>query len=49
MLIIKPAPGARYQNVVAALDEALINDLKHYTLVELDRDEKQALQQLGIQ
>lgn len=49
MLIIKPAPGARYQNVVAAFDEALINDLKHYTLLELDRDEKLALQQLRIQ
>ena len=49
MLIIKPSANADYQNVVSALDEVLINDLKHYALVEEDAFEKQTLQKLGIQ
>ena len=48
MLIIKPAVDARYQNVVAALDEVLINDLKHYAFVDLDPAEKESLAKLGI-
>jgi hypothetical protein len=48
MLIIKPAVDARYQNVVAALDEVLINDLKHYAFVDLDPAEKENLVKLGI-
>jgi len=48
MLIIKPAVDARYQNVVAALDEVLINDLKHYAFVDLDVVEKSTLKKLGI-
>jgi biopolymer transport protein ExbD len=48
MLIIKPAMDARYQNVVAALDEVLINDLKHYAFVDLDPVEKETLAKLGI-
>jgi biopolymer transport protein ExbD len=48
ILIIKPAIDARYQNVVAALDEVLINDLKHYSFVDLDLSEKEMLVKLGI-
>jgi biopolymer transport protein ExbD len=48
MLIIKPSAEASYKEVVAALDEVLINDLKHYALVDLDLAEKQALQKLFI-
>ena len=48
MLIIKPAIDARYQNVVAALDEVLINDLKHYSFVDLDPFEKETLVKMGV-
>ncbi len=48
MLIIKPAMDARYQNVVAALDEVLINDVKHFAFIDLDLAEKQTLDRLGI-
>ena len=48
MMIIKPSIDANYQNVVHALDEALINDLKHYALVDLDPAEKDILTKLGI-
>ena len=45
----KAIANADYQNVVAALDEVLLNDLKHYALVDEDQFEKQTLQKLGIQ
>lgn len=48
MLIIKPAVDASYQNVVAALDQVLINDLKHYAFVDLDAAEKESMIRLGI-
>lgn len=48
MLIIKPTADARYQNIVAVLDEVLINDLKHYAFVELEPIEKETLNKLGI-
>jgi biopolymer transport protein ExbD len=48
MLIIKPAVDARYRNVVAALDEVLINDLKHYAFVDLDPAEKESMVKLGV-
>ena len=34
MLIIKPTSGSVYKNVVDALDEAVINDVKKYAVVE---------------
>src|SRR5450432_2215128 len=46
MLIIKPAMDARYQNIVRALDEVLINDLKHYAFVDLEPAEKESLVKL---
>ena len=36
MLIIKPSAGTNYQNIIHALDEALINNLKHYTMTDLN-------------
>jgi len=48
-LIIKPAIDASYQNVVNALDEVLINNVKHYAFVDLDQAEKEALLKIGIQ
>src|SRR5450432_122187 len=48
MLIIKPTMDARYQNIVAALDEVLINDLKHYAFVDIEPVEKETMQHLGI-
>jgi biopolymer transport protein ExbD len=44
MLIIKPSVEANYKDIVATLDEVLINDVKHYALVDLDTAEKQVLQ-----
>ena len=34
MLLVKPTSGSVYKNVVDALDEALINDVKKYAIVE---------------
>lgn len=48
ILIIKPSPEASYQNIAAALDEVLINALKHYSLVDLDPSEKLTMEKLGI-
>src|SRR5215210_538955 len=40
MLIIKPADGSKYENVVNTLDEVLINDVFHYAIVDISREEK---------
>jgi len=42
MLMIKPAPESNYQNVVSALDEALINDVKRYAILDITPEEKEA-------
>ena len=34
MLLIKPTSLSEYKNVVDALDEALINDVRRYAIVE---------------
>ena len=34
MLLIKPTSGAVYKNVIDALDEVVINDVKKYAIVE---------------
>lgn len=45
MLMIKPAPESNYQNVVNALDEALINDVKHYAIMDETDVEKEVIAQ----
>lgn len=39
MLLIKATSGASYKNVINALDEALINDVKKYALVKPEPQE----------
>jgi biopolymer transport protein ExbD len=41
MLMIKPSPESNYENVVNALDEALINDVKRYAIVDITPGEKE--------
>lgn len=43
MVLIKPSANARYQNVIDALDEMLINDVRKYAIVSLTREEEIAL------
>lgn len=40
MIMIKPTHESNYQNVVNVLDEMLINDVKHYAVVDLAPVEK---------
>ena len=40
VVLIKPMTTASYQNVVAALDEMQINNVKHYALVDATPGEK---------
>ena len=39
MLLIKPTSKANYKNVVDALDEVMINDVRKYAIVEPGNDE----------
>ena len=39
MLLIKPGDGATYKNVIDALDEVLINDVKKYAILDPDKKE----------
>ena len=39
MLLIKPTSGSLYKNVIDALDEAVINDVRKYAIVEPANDE----------
>jgi len=39
MLLIKPTPGSVYKNVIDALGEAVINDLRKYAIVEPANEE----------
>jgi biopolymer transport protein ExbD len=34
MLLVKPSPGAEYKNVIDALDEVMINNIKKYAIIE---------------
>lgn len=44
MLIIKPGPESTYKNVIDALDEALINNVKKYAIIKCDEIETRYLQ-----
>ena len=48
MLIIKPSEASIYKNIVVLLDEVLISDLKHYSLVDISSDEKKWLGQMAL-
>jgi biopolymer transport protein ExbD len=48
VLIIKPASVASYQNITDALDEVLINALKHYSLVDIDIVEVNELKKMSL-
>ena len=39
MLLIKPTPGSVYKNVIDALDEAVINDVRKYAIIEPTNEE----------
>ena len=39
MLLIKPTSGSVYKNVIDALDEAVINDVRKYAIVEPNNEE----------
>jgi len=39
MLLIKPTSKANYKNVVDAMDEAVINDVKKYAIIEPEKAE----------
>jgi hypothetical protein len=39
MLLIKPTPGSVYKNVIDALDEVVINDVRKYAIVEPANEE----------
>jgi biopolymer transport protein ExbD len=45
MLMIKPSPESNYENVVNALDEALINDVKRYAIVDITPEETNVITQ----
>ncbi len=48
MLLIKPTADANYHNIVDLLDEARINDVPHYAIVEVTSEEKNMLQEKKI-
>jgi biopolymer transport protein ExbD len=39
MLMVKPTPESNYQHLVNVLDEVLINDVKHYAIMDLTPEE----------
>lgn len=43
VILIKPTSDASYRNVLAVLDEMLINDVKRYMLLDPSTEEKEAL------
>jgi len=51
MLIIKPTSSSVYKNVIDALDEVMINDVKKYAIVEPEKEELDYLKHIraGVQ
>jgi biopolymer transport protein ExbD len=45
MLMIKPSAESNYENVVNVLDEVMINDVKHYAIMDLTASEKDVIAQ----
>jgi hypothetical protein len=40
MLMVKPTPESNYQQLINVLDEVLINEVKHYAIMDLTPEEK---------
>ena len=47
-LIIKPTEFAIYKSIIGVFDEVLINDLQHYSFVDLSPDEKTWLEEMKL-
>ena len=47
-LIIKPTREAEFRSIVGVLDEILINDLEHYTIVDLEKEDVTMLDKLSL-
>jgi biopolymer transport protein ExbD len=45
MLMIKPTPESNYQHLVNVLDEVLINEVKHYAIMDVTDFEKEVITQ----
>ena len=45
VVLIKPAPGSSYKNVISALDEMLINGVSRYVITDLENEEITLLEQ----
>lgn len=45
MLMIKPTPESNYQHLVNVLDEVLINEVKHYAVMDVTDFEKEVITQ----
>lgn len=48
ILIIKPSDESNYKNLVDIMDEVLINNVTHYSVVDLHETEKIAMSNLSI-
>lgn len=48
MLLIKPTSASVYKNVIDALDEIMINDVRKYALVEPEKEELEYLKKLKV-
>jgi hypothetical protein len=46
MLLIKPMEHSSYKNVVDALDETAINNVKRYAIIDPTPEERQYFKQL---
>lgn len=44
--IIKPTKDATYENIIAALDEATINDVQRYAIVDVSTEDIKAIEKL---
>lgn len=49
LLLIKPTKQSSYKNVMDALDETMINDVKKYMILDLTREEKLQVEKLNHQ
>ncbi len=47
MLLIKPGENSNYRNIVDALDEAIINGVKKYAIIEQSSEEKDYISKKG--